>query len=198
MANALQRAEYKTRKKFWAGVEEIRQMHKEIAQSHKEIARSQKETDQQITRLNKQMGDLHRKFGEMAEHLVAPGIAKRFNDLGYHFDEVSPGGHKILDEQSETKTEIDLLLQNDDYVIAVEVKTTPKLKDVEHHIKRLEILREHRSRKRDMRAIRGAIAGAIFGAEEKQAAIEAGMYVLEQSGDTMKMKMPAGFTPRDW
>ena len=44
----------------------------------------------------------------------------------------------------------------------------------------------------------GAVAGAIFGTIEKKAAIEAGFYVLEQSGDTMKMDIPDDFVPRDF
>jgi predicted AAA+ superfamily ATPase len=134
----------------------------------------------------------------MAEHLVAPGIAKRFNELGYHFDSASPGGYRIFDEQGKIKTEVDILLENTECIIAVEVKTTPAVKDVEHHIRRLEILREHRNKKHDDRKIRGALAGAIFGNEEKAATLEAGMYVLEQSGDTMKMEIPEGFKPREW
>jgi predicted AAA+ superfamily ATPase len=144
------------------------------------------------------MGGLHNKFGKIAEHLVAPGIAKRFNEMGFRFGSVSPGGHRILDEQGKIKTEVDILLENGDYIVAVEVKTRPALKDIEHHIKRLEILREHRNKIRDYRKIQGAIAGAVFGTEAKAATIEAGMYVLEQSGDTMKMEIPDGFKAREW
>ena len=44
----------------------------------------------------------------------------------------------------------------------------------------------------------GAIAGAIFGSEEKKATIEAGLYVIEQTGDTMRINVPDGFVPRKW
>jgi len=45
------------------------------------------------------MGGLHNSFGEMAEHLVAPGIVERFNNLGYHFDGIADRGFTILDEK---------------------------------------------------------------------------------------------------
>ena len=48
------------------------------------------------------------------------------------------------------------------------------------------------------RKIQGAIAGAIFGSEEKKAVIEAGLFVIEQSGDTMKIKVPQDFVPREF
>ena len=82
--------------------------------------------------------------------------------------------------------------------MAVEVKATVKMKHIEEHIKQLEILRDYRRKKNDLRQVEGAIAGAIFGVAEKRAAIEAGFYVIMQSGDTMKIEVPEGFVPRRW
>ena len=147
---------------------------------------------------DKKMGDLHNRFGELAEHLVAPGINKRFNELGYHFDEVAEGNYKIWGEDGKIKAEIDLLLQNDNTVMAVEVKSKPDEDDIPGHIKRIEVLRDHRRKKNDMRNVEGAMAGAIFGAAVKRAVIKAGLYVIEQTGDTMKIDVPNGFIPRRW
>ncbi|MDR0512161.1 MAG: hypothetical protein LBG93_03550 [Treponema sp.] len=171
---------------------------KETDKKFQELAESQKETGKIVRRNSKQMGDLHRSFGKLAEHLVAPNIHKRFNELGYHFGSYNPGGTRIFDERGNTKTEIDMLLENGSTIMALEVKTKPAVKDVEHHIKRLEILRDHRRSINDKRTIKGAIAGAIFGGEEKKATIEAGLYVVEQSGDTMKIEVPPGFVAREW
>ena len=147
-----------------------------------------KETDRKF-------GELSNRFGELAEHLVAPGIAERFNELGYRFDKIATKGCKVYDNKGNEKTEIDILLENGDCIMAVEVKATPKIQDIPHHIKRLEILREFYH---DTRKIHGAIAGTIFGSEEKQAAFEAGFYVLVQSDDTMKIEFPCGFVPSEW
>ena len=35
-------------------------------------------------------------------------------------------------------------------------------------------------------------------AEQMKATIEAGLYVIEQSGDTMRINVPDGFVPRKW
>ena len=181
-----------TYEKVWA-------MFQETDRKMQENAESWKKTERFLKKIGKQMGDLHRRFGEMAEHLVAPSIHKRFNELGYHFDAAAPGGYIIRDLSSDKiLSQVDILLINSDYIIAVEVKATVRLQDVEHHIKRLEILKEHWSKFNDTRIIRGAIAGAIFGEEEKKAVIEAGFYALVQSGDTMKMEIPEGFVPREF
>ena len=150
-----------------------------------------KETDRII-------GELGNRFGELAEHLVAPGIAEKFNALGYHFDAVSPGGQEIRDSNGKVIAEVDIILENSDCIMAVEVKSSVKIKDIEHHSKRLEILREYRKKHKDTRKIYGAIAGAIFGKEEKQATIDAGFYVIEQTGDTMKIDIPENFVPREY
>jgi hypothetical protein len=181
-------------KRFMAETDrQMAETNRQMAETDRQIAK----TDRQIARTGRQMGGLHRSFGELAEHLVAPGIAKRFNQLGYHFDAIAPRGYKIL-ENEKVKAEIDILLENGETVIAVEVKAKPAVQDIEHHIKRLEILRNHRCRINDQRKILGAIAGAVYEDEVKEAVREAGFFVIEQSGDTMKIDMPEGFVPREW
>jgi len=175
-----------------------RQMKESQKETDRVIKESQKKTDRVITRIEKQMGGLHNSFGEMAEHLVAPSIEKRFNELGYHFKAVAPGGFNIHDDTGKVVAQVDILLLNSDCIMAVEVKAKVHAKDMEHHVKRLELLRKYWEKNGDKRVIRGAIAGAIFGNIEKEAAIEAGFYVLVQSGDTMKLELPDGFVPREW
>ena len=179
-------AETLTFEKVWAALMENREQMKE----------SQEKTEKSLKILSEQMGGLHNKFGEMAEHLVAPGIVERFNMLGYHFDGIADRGFKILDEKRNLKAEIDMLLENGDYIIAVEVKADVREKDIEHHVKRLEILRKQRNK--DSRKIRGAIAGAVFYPKIKEQVLANGFYVLEQSGDTIKMDIPEGFKPKEW
>ena len=170
---------------------------KQRLERDKEWEEQSRKWDKQKHEWDEKFGYLSNRFGEIAEHLVAPGINKRFGELGYHFGEVAPGGLKI-EVDGKILTEIDLLLQNGNTVMAVEVKTKPRVKDVADHIKRLGILRDHRSKQNDQRQVEGAIAGAIFGIEEKKATIEAGLYVIEQSGDTMKISVPEDFVPRKW
>ena len=190
----------------WAALMENREQLKEtdriLRESQRETERILKESQEKTTRkidiLTDQMGGLNNKFGEIAEHLVAPGVVEQFNNLGYHFDGIADRGFKILDEKGNLKTEIDILLENGDYILIVEVKADVRKNDIEHHVKRLEIFREYRNKHNDPRKIRGAIAGAIFYPNIKEMALENGFYVLEQSGDTMKMDIPEGFMPKEW
>jgi Holliday junction resolvase-like predicted endonuclease len=181
-----------TFEKVWA-------MFQETDRQSKETDRRLKEAERLIARNGRQIGGLHRSFGEMAEHLVAPGIEARFNEMGYHFGDVTRKGYYVKDRAGKILTEIDILLENGETIIVVEVKAKPALKDIEHHIKRLEILRDHRIEMDEKRKkILGAVAGAIYENDVKKAVREAGLFVLEQSGDTMKLDMPAGFVPQEW
>jgi len=191
-----------TFEKVWAMFQEsdrrMKETEREIKEIQKETALEMKKTSRKMRMLNKQMGGLHNSFGEMAEHLVAGSIEKRFNELGYHFNAVAPGGYKVFDDTGKVIAQVDLQLENGDYIMAVEVKAKVHAWDIEHHVKRLELLRKHWDKRGDKRVIRGALAGAIFGSIEKQAAIEAGLYVLVQSGDTMRLELPDGFVPQEW
>jgi len=169
----------------------------EFEQKKKKDTVDMEELRRIVRRNGKQLGECHLRFGQLAEHLVAPGIVRRFNELGYNFDSVGKG-FKLYGEDGKIKSEIDLLLENGKTIIAIEVKSRPVVQDVEHHIKRLEILREKRNLLNDQRKVLGAIAGAIYEDIAKEAVREAGLFVIEQSGDTMKIDMPEGFIPREW
>jgi hypothetical protein len=185
---------------------EAEEQRKEAEEQRKEAEERQKKLDRQFDEMAKQrklydkkIGDLHNSFGKLAEHLVLPGITKRFNELGFHFQEIFQGSHKLVDSEGEVLAEIDILLENGETVIAVEVKTKPDEEDIERHIERVEILRDFRLHKKNERKkVMGAMAGAIFPKHVKDAAYKAGLYVIVQSGDTMKIEMPSGWKPREW
>ncbi|MCL2380038.1 MAG: hypothetical protein FWC64_00420 [Treponema sp.] len=188
LAEALARPQA-TPQELWAILQEN-------AAQQKETDRLLKETRKQIDRNNKIVGELGNSFGEIVEHLVAPGIQERFADMGLHFDNLSPNVRMM--ENKKTIAEIDLLLGNREILMAVEVKSKPHINDIEVHENRLERLREWYDQRGDHRKLYGTLAGAVFGEAEKAAAINAGFYVIIQTGDTMKIETPKGFTPREW
>jgi hypothetical protein len=93
---------------------------------------------------------------------------------------------------------VDLLLENGDTVLAVEVKTTLTSADVRDHLERMGKLRRYADEHQDRRKLLGAVAGAIASNEVKAYAVKNGFFVLEQSGDTVKISVPEDFKPREW
>jgi hypothetical protein len=185
-----------TFEKVWAMFQEsdrrMQKLSEETDRKIQEVAKQLKETDIRI-------GKLGNRFGELAEHLVAPNIIQKFNALGFHFDEIYGLRQVINDEGSGQKiAEFDILLENGDSIIGVEVKTKPSYDDVEDHVHRLKILRLNKDKKGDKRKIHGAIAGAIMPSSVRTAALKAGLYVITQTGDTVKIDVPEGFVPHAW
>jgi Zn/Cd-binding protein ZinT len=118
------------------------------------------------------IGELGNRFGELAEHLVAPSIREKFNERGYHFDDISRD-REIIGPDG-TWAEIDILLENAEFSIVVEVKAKPTVKHVDQHITRIEVIRRHKDRRQDKRKLQGAIAGAIMTKAVKDYAQKAG------------------------
>jgi hypothetical protein len=44
----------------------------------------------------------------------------------------------------------------------------------------------------------GAVAGAVIPEGAKPFALKHGFYVIEQTGDTVKIDTPEGFAPKEW
>jgi hypothetical protein len=170
---------------------ETDQRMKETDQLIRELRDEGKETDRRMKELQKSMGDLGNRFGELAEHLVIPNIIEKFNALNYHFKETSKERKFHNPQTGRVEAEFDILLENTTYSIGVEVKTKPAEKDVNEHIRRLEFLRQYKDLEGDKREIRGAIAGAIMPEEVRRVALRAGLYVIEQSGDTVRIEEPS-------
>ena len=163
----------------------------------KETALQMKETDRRMKETDKRIGDLGNRFGDLIEHMVAPNIKEKFNELGFTFERI----YKNLEISNHTGNnfaEIDLVLENGDIVIVVEVKATAKVNDVNYLIKKMEILRRTADLKNDKRKYRGAIASAITSTAVRNYSHKKGFYVIEQTGDTVKITIPEGFVPREW
>jgi hypothetical protein len=189
-----------TFEKVWAMFQESDRRMQKLSE---ETAQQMRETDRQIREMNKEtdkrIGDLGNRFGELAEHLVAPNIAEKFNALGFHFNYISTELREIIPDKSrQPAAEIDILLENRESIIGVEVKSKPSGRDVKDHVRRLEILRRYKDGIGDKRKIYGALAGAIMSSSVKTAALKAGLYVITQTGDTVKIDVPEGFIPKTW
>jgi len=177
---------------------ETDRMQKETDKLIQETARRQKETDKQIDKVSQQMGFLGNSFGELAEHLVAPNIVKKFQNLGFKVEKCSKNIEIYKPDLSKIITEIDLFLENGDIAIVVEVKAKLREKHLEEFINKMEKIREYADRKQDKRKFIGAIAAAIMDKDQMKKILGEGIYVIEQTGETMKIVAPEGFKPREF
>jgi hypothetical protein len=177
---------------------ETERLIKEVAEQQKETARLMKETDRKMQETDRKIGRLGNRIGELVEHLVAPNAMEKFNELGYCFTKT--GTNIIITDPKIKKAdaEVDILLENGDIVIAVEVKSRPNTEDVNDHVQRMEVLRRYADNRQDNRRYQGAVAGALISKEVRRYILEKGFYVIEQTGDTVRINIPKGFKAREW
>jgi hypothetical protein len=156
-----------------------------------------RETERQMQETARKISNLGSRIGDLVEELIAPGIVEKFNKLGYAFGKVARRV-RYQDARGEYIAEVDLQLEDGDTVLAGDVKTQLTIADVREHVKRMEKLRRYADEHGDRRKLLGAVAGAIASKEVKAFAVKNGFFVLEQSGDTIRISVPEDFKPREW
>jgi hypothetical protein len=62
----------------------------------------------------------------------------------------------------------------------------------------MEILRRDADKRQDKRKYRGAIAAVEMNETVCEYALQKGLYLLKQSGKTIKIDIPDNFVPREW
>jgi hypothetical protein len=183
--------------KVWALFQESDRRLRETERMMRETDRRMQETDRKMQETDRKISKLGSRIGDLVEELVTPNILEKFNQLGYVFGKVAPNV-RYADSRGQYLAEADLLLENGDTVLVVEVKTNLTDSDVRDQVKRMEALRRYADGHGDRRKLIGAVAGAIATEGVKAFAVKQGFFVLEQSGDTVRISIPEDFKPREW
>lgn len=192
---------------LWAGLQDIRQILKETAESQKEAAARQKENDEkwekhqrenerQTKEFNERFGFITNRFGEVLEHMVAPNMRDKFEEIGLNFPKANFPSI-IKDYDNNIFLEIDIMLENGDKAMLVEVKSKLTIKDVKDHDKRIKKMRVYADLHGDRRGFLGAVAAVVIPSNVKEYALGQGFYVVEPSGETFNITQPYG-QPEEW
>jgi hypothetical protein len=158
-----------------------------------ETTRVVEETSRKVEELSKNMGGMNRSLGELIETLMASRLWEKFPqyDFNRSFQRI-----KLLGKNKLPVTEIDILLSDDEWAMAVEVKREPDNDDVDHHLKRIELMREYAIREISGKKLLGAIAGGVVNPEVRAYAQKSGFFVLELNGEQVSLlASPEGFVP---
>ncbi|MBF0436959.1 MAG: hypothetical protein HQL77_16525 [Magnetococcales bacterium] len=161
-----------------------------------ETDRQLQETDRLVKEVSRQVGNLGSRWGEFVEGIVAPACETLFAKRGIPVHRVSPRVKaKSLDNSR--RMEIDLMVVNTDCVILVEVKSRLTAEDVRDHLKRLREFKEFYEGEKGTRVM-GAVAGILIDNDVDQFAMNQGLFVIVQSGDSVKLANDRTFVPRTW
>ncbi|GHV86866.1 hypothetical protein AGMMS50255_1620 [Spirochaetia bacterium] len=180
----------------WETIREIGKAHTETEAGLRELQQAHKETEKALKETQRIVGDLGNKFGDEAEYTMIPGLPEKFKQFGFDFGAISRN-RKINNDKHDIHAEIDAFLENGTQAMAVEVKAKLQTGDVDDHIKRMEKIRKHADLVGDKRELFGALAATIVQDKPRDYALENGFYVIEPSGEDVKVIKP-GSDPRVW
>lgn len=180
-----------TDRKFQESDRKIQESRQELGRVIAETRRDMAESNRQ---LNQQLGALGGKWGLFVENMVAPACKTLFLDRGIPVHRVSQRVQVIRDGDT---MEVDVLVQNQNHVLAVEVRSSLSVDDIKEFVEDLQrfhqFFPEHANRQ-----LYGAVAGIAFDQGADRYAYRQGLFVLAQSGETMQILNDATFEPRAW
>ena len=152
--------------------------------------RRKQETDRRIRELDKLFNG---QWGKLMEALVDGDLIKLLNGRGIEVDHTMT--NVVKRSGGQRRREVDILALNGDEVVAVEVKTTLKVRHVDRYLSVLEkfgeVLPEYRERK-----VYGAVAYLRADESSDEYAEGRGLFVIRATGSSASITNPEDFTPR--
>jgi hypothetical protein len=186
-----------TFKKVWATLQENAQQQRETDRQIQKTAKEIEDLKKTVERVTRNVGGLNRSLGELIETLIAARLWEKFAE--YNLKRAYQR-MPIFDENNRILTDIDILLSNTTLAMAVEVKhELNKTRDIDEHLKRMELIRKYPPAEVGNKKILGALAGGVVDPDVQRYAWENGFFVLELTGESVRLvPPPEGFTPQQW
>lgn len=141
-----------------------------------EIKEMMRETDKKIKELAEQFTST---TGHISEGLIAPAAVKIFQDAGFNIDR-SYRNLKKKNKLNQLEMEVDLLLLDDTLVIAVEIKTNCRVKDVDRFLRNMAKFKRLFPEYKDKEVL-AAVAALHYDNEAAEHAHEQGLLVIRVS-----------------
>jgi hypothetical protein len=195
-----------TFEQVWAALMETRarqektdELIRRNADEHRKTEEIVRKMAEKVEEVSKNVGGLNRSVGELIETLIAARLWEKFNVYQYNFQRAYQRV-EMFDETNRKLTDIDILLANGEYVMAVEVKRELDDKDdVDHHLKRMEYILKYTPDQCKGKKLLGAIAGGTVNPDVQAYAHSVGFFVLELTGESVRLsETPKNFEPRQW
>jgi len=171
---------------------------KETDRLIKENAEQMKETDKRLNKVTKNLGGLNNSMGDLIATLIAARLWEKFSAFPYDLKRGYQSVY-IYNEKHEDITDIDILLSNTEWVMAVEVKNKFKKDDITDHLIRMQRIQKYPPAEVKGKKLLGAIAGGIVPPDVRNTAYQCGFFVIELKGESAALvPPPEGFSPKIW
>ncbi|MBF0161879.1 MAG: DUF3782 domain-containing protein [Magnetococcales bacterium] len=174
---------------------QFQEMVREDRERRAEMDRRFQDTDRKIKEMSKNMDRLGGRLGEFVEGLVAPACKTLFAERGIPVHMVSRRVSATLPDGR--NMEVDLLVDNTDSVVLVEVKSKLTVDDVRDHLEKMSNFKAFIPLYANKKAV-GAVAAMVIEENVCRFAINGGLFVIEQAGETLRMANDEQFQPKVW
>ena len=172
-----------------------------LAESKAEADRRAAEAEQRLARTeaiaaqtNQAVNSLSSRWGHFVENLVAPAVLRLFQERGIPVQEVY---QRVKSARGSQNLEIDILAVNDDVAVVVEVKSRLTQDYVRRFLRNLSRFKTAFPHYGNYR-IYAAMAAIEIDRDVDTYAENQGLFVIEQSGDSVYISSTPNFTPRTW
>ena len=184
-----------TDRKFQKSIEESIEIDRKHQKSEEELREQLKETDRIVKELSKNIGGLNNSVGKLIETLIAARLWEKFGvfNLSRAYRRIP-----IYNEKNKAISEIDILLSNTEWVMAVEVKREVKEYDIDRHLKRMQWIWDYPPAETKGKKLLGAIAGGEIAPDMADLAHQSGFFVLVLKGESTDLISPDDFKPKIW
>jgi hypothetical protein len=179
---------------IWKILRELARSQSELAESQKQTAEQFRDTDRRLKEVTANIGKLGNRLGDFIEDAVRPAAVRLFRERGVEVHEVH---QNIRSQRGGEGLELDLLVVNDQDVVAIECKSNLSLDDINEHLKRLAKLKRLLPSYANKRVF-GAMAAMVIPGDVAQYAYRKGLYVIGQSGGHLEIHNDDQFVPGVW
>ena len=174
---------------------------REMAASRAEFERSKREFDRRIAKseriaaqASQSVNGLSSRWGQFVENLVAPAAVRLFQGQGI---EVTMIAQRVRAARQGRHLEIDILAVNTTVAVVIEVKSRFTQDYLQQFLINLRQFKEFFPQYASYQ-VYGAIAGIEMDSGVDTAAARQGLFVIEQSGDSVTISNEPAFQPRTW
>jgi hypothetical protein len=161
------------------------------AERREEANRSMEELKKQVQETTKAVNNLTTPLCHFIEEMVEPAVVRLFLERGI---DVTQTMSRLKSQRPGAAMEIDIVAVNGSELVAVECKSRLSKDDVNDFLTRLQRFKVAFPQFREFR-IYGAVAGIEIDHGIDAYAYRQGLFVIKQSGETVKIVNDAQFQP---
>ncbi|MFZ9739421.1 MAG: hypothetical protein ACO3EZ_15585 [Prochlorotrichaceae cyanobacterium] len=184
-----------SRAKFEQDLAESRaKSEQDLAESRAEFDRRFAKTERIAAQANEAVSNLSSRWGRFVENLVAPAAIRLFQDRGILVDRTH---QRMRARQGNQHLEIDIFAVNYDVGVVIEVKSRLTQEHVRKFLEKLSIFKTIFTEYKNHQ-LYGALAAIEIDGDVDTYAENQGLFIIQQSGDSVYISTDREFSPRTW